>query len=357
MQKTETPKESKVLLLGNGIYRAFHGEEESWDSVLRFLKKRFERHGLEIKMDPSQFKSGILFFEYLYVTWKRFREKNEICFNDDKKTTNETTEWRTFSKKIQEFLKERYDSDEYTVYSNVINKMVWSHFDVVLTTNVDNRLERKMEYGPKDDDDLPEIDLENFKQERNRQWKYSTFRRKTNKDGKKIFYMHGSLDKDTSLCFGLDHYLGEYRCQYDCLYEPKEASSPKKKILWRLEGEKNSVEHDIDDDYENSWLNYFFFHDVDIVGQGLNREELDIWWALEKRYHYKHLRKMDNVVKSDADNRICYFYPSCASDESDAKVELLRALDVVPVVIPCSTYREFYKIYFDEFAGDNTKGG
>lgn len=332
---------SKVLLLGNGIYRAFHGEEESWESVLRFLKKRFERLGLEIKMDPSQFESGILFFEYLYVRWKRIREEKVSCFNEMEKSSNEIAEWYAFSQKIQEFFKERFDCDEYTIYSELINKMVWNHFDVVLTTNVDNRLERR-------------ADLEEWKHCSNRQWKYSTFRRKTNEDGKKIFYMHGNLDKDTSLCFGLDHYLGEYRCQYDCLYEPKEKSQPKKRILWHLEGEKKEVEHDLDDEYKDSWLNYFFFNDVDIVGQGLNKEELDIWWALEKRYHYKHLRKMNKVEKCAADNRICYFYPSIALKEHKAKNELLRSLDVIPVVIPCSTYREFYKIYFDEFAGENT---
>lgn len=37
-KEIEMSKE-KVLLVGNGIYRAFHGEDESWENVLRFVKK------------------------------------------------------------------------------------------------------------------------------------------------------------------------------------------------------------------------------------------------------------------------------------------------------------------------------
>ena len=43
----------KVLLIGNGIYRAFHGEEESWENVLRFVKKEFEKQGMSLNLESS----------------------------------------------------------------------------------------------------------------------------------------------------------------------------------------------------------------------------------------------------------------------------------------------------------------
>jgi hypothetical protein len=80
---------------------------------------------------------------------------------------------------------------------------------------------------------------------------------------------------------------------------------------------------------------------------------------IEKRFQYNIIRSIENENPNgkkaiNHKNTIRYFYPSIEIGKSKPKAELLRAFDIVPVVIPCSTYREFYKIYFDEFAGENT---
>ena len=326
-------EKTKVLLIGNGIYRAFHGEEESWENVLRFVKKEFEKLGMSLNLEPSSKISYSLYFEYLYSVWKKNKGPQ----------ANESTAWSSFSYEVAEILKGKYNSPEFAEYAPVVNKMIWNHFDFVLTTNVDNRFEKNGmnldEGGGSDDDEDDE-----WEPACNRKWKYSVYRRKESQDGKrKIFYMHGELSKPSSICFGLDHYLGEYMCQYKFLYGMK--SNENNTVLDRLHGKKAVI----DDDRKNSWLYHFFFNDVDIVGQGLNKDEIDIWWAIEKRFQYRWQRK-DKPIE---ENSVKYFFPSSEKDTNHDKIELLRAMNVCPIVIPCSSYREFYKIYFEDFAGNN----
>jgi hypothetical protein len=328
---------SKVLLLGNGIYRAFHGEEESWDNMLGYVKGRFERDGIVLNIEPSALRSYTLYFEYLYACWKKseWKSKNE---------GNEVKMWGEFSGKLQEYLSEKYDSPEYGAYSGYINSLIWKHYNVVLTTNIDNRFEKSDEDG--------KTLTGGWNPKSGGKTTYSAFRLKVN-DQKKIFYMHGSVDKKRSICFGLNHYLGEQKCQYDCLHGLLKLESEMMQQLLTGEVSVNNKK----EDQKKSWLYYFLFSDVDIIGQGLSNDEIDIWWVIENRFHYKQIYesgvdKLRNKKKNVRHNTIRYFYPSIEKNKS--KVELLRAFDIVPVVIPCSTYREFYKIYFDEFAGENT---
>ena len=150
--------------------------------------------------------------------------------------------------------------------------------------------------------------------------------------------MHGDLEKSASICFGLNHYLGSYKSLYDSLY------GDDNDIIDLLKGDEGKI-----DEKEVPWLYHFFFNDVDIIGLGLNNDEIDIWWAIGKRFQYRLKRK----DKSAEENSVKYFFPSIEIDSNHDKIELLRAMDVCPIVIPCSSYREFYKIYFEDFAGNN----
>ena len=323
----------KVLLIGNGIYRAFHGEEESWENVLRFVKKEFEKQGMSLNLEPSSKISYSLYFEYLYSVWKKNKGPQ----------ANESTAWSEFAKKFVKILNDKYDSPEFAEYAPVVNKMIWDHFSVVLTTNIDNRFEMN-DMKSNNDADLDDDKDNTWVPACHRKWKYSVYRRTESHDGKsKISYMHGALSKPSPICFGLDHYRGEYMCQYDFLYGIKPDET--RVVLKWLNGEESVT----DDVCKDSWLYHFFFNDVDIVGQGLNHDEIDIWWAIEKRFQYR-LKRKDKFAE---ENSVKYFFPSIDVYSNHDKIELLRAMDVCPIVIPCSSYREFYKIYFEDFAGKN----
>ena len=330
---------SKVLLLGNGIYRAFHGEEESWENLLGYVKDRFERDGVVLNIEPSALGSYTLYFEYLYACWKKSKYK-------DAKVVKDIQTWGEFSGKLQDYLSEKYDNSEYTAYSDYINRLIWKHYNVVLTTNIDCRLERSNEDG--------QPLTGGWKSSSGGKKTYSAFRLKV-KGQKKIFYIHGSVDKKRSICFGLNHYLGEQKCHYDCLHGLLKQEREMMQQLLTGEVDVNNKKECL----RKSWLYHFLFCDVDIIGQGLSNDEIDIWWMIEKRFQYNIIRSIENDNPNDKKvvnrkNTIRYFYPSREMEKSKPKVELLRAFDIVPVVIPCSTYREFYKIYFDEFAGENT---
>ena len=291
----------KVLFLGNGIYRAFHGEIESWNSILNTLFCELLKGKLREMPDCSP----ILKYEYLHTQV----EKN-------------------FDSKVANCLKRIYKKPQFLKHCDKINEMIWGHFDTVITTNVDNRLEG----------------IEKSKQWKStsgRKWKFSTFRQKTasHEDRDlKIHYVHGEISKYRSICFGLAHYLGEYRNHYETTVEQK--------FMEKVADDSSTIELSskyITDQFDSDvlpWSYYIYNNPVDIVGFGLDSSEVDIWWILKLRM----LKKCRNKVR--------YIYPSI--DENAKKIlPLLRAYDMVPVVIPCSEYSKFYELYFKKYAGNN----
>lgn len=297
-------KPSKVLLLGNGIYRAFD-DTQTWGNLLRFVVCELRKKGAEVKFEPSDETSYILYFDYLYTMWKK-RPKSE---------ENESSRLNDFTKEVSGIFNKWFDKQDVDDVKR-INKMVWSHFNVVLTTNVDNRLENICDKG--------------WTSRSEGKWKYSTYRRKIN-ENRTIYYIHGSVSHKDSICFGLDHYLGESRNLYNGLRERKESNPQEKTSL-------NSM-------LKKSWLYYLFCEDVDIVGQGLDCTEVDLWWALEKRFQYKSQNRICNKVR--------FFMPSLDWTANRGKIEMLKALDVEVVIIHCCEYKDFYEKYFAEYAGAN----
>ena len=289
----------KVLFLGNGIYRAFHGEIESWNSILNTLFCEL----LKDKLCEIPDCSAIIKYEYLQT---QIKEK--------------------FEKKVAERLRDIYKRPDFLKLCTRINELVWGHYDTVITTNVDNRLEG--------------IEKK-WKLSSQKQWKFSTFRQKTavhdNRE-LKIHYVHGEISKYRSICFGLAHYLGEYRNHYE--------NTVKKKYRDKIVSDSSKIE--LSSKYiteqrcldELSWTYYIFNNPIDIVGFGLDSSEIDIWWILKLRMLKPHT------------NKVRYLYPSI--DENAKKIlPLLKAYDIVPVVIPCSGYSEFYELYFEKYAGNN----
>lgn len=293
-------KPSKVLLLGNGIYRAFD-DTQTWDNLLQFVACKLRKKGVDVKFGPSNKTSYILYFDYLYMVWKRYQRS----------VVNENSPWTKFLQELKVYFDEWFDKQDVDDVER-INKMVWSHFNVVLTTNVDNRLEKNCDKG--------------WTSRSKGKWKYSTYRRKIN-ENRTIYYIHGSVSHKDSICFGLDHYLGESRNLYNGLRERKENNPQEKTSL-------NSM-------LKGSWLYHLFYTDVDIVGQGLDCTEVDLWWALEKRLLYKKK------------NKVRYFMPCLDLHGNLEKIEMLEALDVEVVIVHCNEYKEFYEKYFAEYAGVN----
>ena len=148
----------------------------------------------------------------------------------------------------------------------------------------------------------------------------------------------------------MNHYLGEAKCAYELLYPQTDYDNKKVKYVQALySGDSHNCDF-------TSWLAYIFFKDVDIIGQALSDEEVDIWWALSKRDEYYNIRKANIKSKKKSKenveiNTIRYFYASCDNSEAlKDRLLLLRALHVEPVIIMCNTYQEFYEKFFNDYA-------
>ena len=177
--------EKKVLLVGNGIHRAFHGEGESWESLLKYIVQEL---GAELCISDFPECSPLLKYEFIHSEYKR---------NNPKKK---------FIDCVGVIIRKYFESASFNEHVDEVNSMIWNCFNTVLTTNVDNRFELTNEKNKK------------WISKSAKRWKYSLYRQKILECGnseKKIFYMHGEVSKPKSLCFDLAHYLGEYRNHFE----------------------------------------------------------------------------------------------------------------------------------------------
>lgn len=112
--------------------------------------------------------------------------------------------------------------------------------------------------------------------------------------GKKIWHIHGEIDKPNSMILGHYYYA---------------------KSIHKMESELEShkiTPNNRDKDNE-SWLKLFLLSNIYCIGFSMDLSELDMWWLLNRKANEK-----ENVGK-------IYFYEP-RSDTFDAKAELMRVI-------------------------------
>ena len=58
-----------------------------------------------------------------------------------------------------------------------------------------------------------------------------------------------------------------------------------------------------------TWMDTFFFSDVHIIGLGLDFQEIDLWWLLNKRYRYiKTAHTFPSKYRDLSINNHIYYY-------------------------------------------------
>lgn len=93
--------------------------------------------------------------------------------------------------------------------------------------------------------------------------------------GKEVFHIHGDLRKAKSICLGYEHYAGTVQHLRDAIATKKDIGEEKiPAIVMALRDQKYST---------NTWAEKLFTDDVNIVGLGLTRSEIDIWWLITYR--------------------------------------------------------------------------
>jgi len=136
----------------------------------------------------------------------------------------------------------------------------------------------------------------------------------------KIWNIHGSINRPSTIMLGIDHYCKSVSKIYDYVNGKYEFNRINKTSHRKL------TDKIMKNDFDGySWVELFFNSNIHIIGYSLDYSEIDVWWILNKRARllrdYRYKKNLENKV---------YFYDSCITSEKEG---LLKSLNVE--VIKC----------------------
>jgi hypothetical protein len=282
-------KRPKVLLLGNGLCRAYGGM--SWDRLLDEIKdNQAFPHPASYYMLPMPLKAALLANNRLAHKLRQVVAESQTNLEQSQRTT-----WRNFV-----FTTEQMRSQ--------ICRLVNCNFDYVLTTNYSYEIEASLlgeeKLSP------PQIaKLMNYHEVDNAQTQFliNTF----NQVGEiPIWHIHGEARKPDSMILGHYYYGKLLRRCVARLDGTKEILEDKKLVYHGKEKEfirniKVKRPQKI-----GSWIDAFVLGDVYILGFGMDFSEADLWWLIEyKRNHLEFCGETiffdpekDNTTKCEYDS-------------------------------------------------------
>jgi len=321
--KVGSGERPKVLLIGNGVNRAYDGA--SWDKMLDDIKDK-EKFPKEAKnyILPMPLKATLLSGRDL-----RTKLKRSTC-GIAKEKENHWDDFSTVNDKQRE----------------AIRKFIDIGFDYILTTNYSYELECAL-LGKNTISKNELKDKMVYCEGKAPQTKFllSTFNRfKSDTKEYDIWHIHGEARRPESMILGHDYY-GRLLCRY----------------IERTGGYKNTLFDELDNGKEvtmGSWIDALFVGDVFVVGLGLDFSEMDLWWLLEYRkgiadrcpyigrvYYYEPVEEKslhciyDTEIKCKQSNK---FVPA-----NDCKLQLLESYGVEirnldTEISKKEDYRDFY---------------
>lgn len=118
-------------------------------------------------------------------------------------------------------------------------------------------------------------------------------------DSRKVWHIHGELDRKSSIILTLDDYLRQI----------SDLVQHNKKLSDKVESTRNCFEI-------KSWIDYFLVGDVYILGFGMDYSENDIWWALCRR------------AREHGETGEVFYYPASKEECAVTKRHMLEALGV-----------------------------
>lgn len=283
---------NRVILVGNDINNAT--SDYSWANLLTDLISfaRIEAPSMENKPFP-------MFYEEIYLSSaKRYGTKENR-------------------------LKAYIASKARRLVPNEIHQQILDlGIKTVLTTNYDLTLEQVVTR------DVRKLKNNGFIKES----LYSLFRKNTVKEID-FWHIHGSELTPQSITLGYEHYGGYLQQMRNYIVTGTKDNYKKKKfspIQIRLR--EDDIAHE-------SWIDYFFTNDIDIMGLNFDFVEMHLWWLLTYRARLKVTRSCEIT------NRIRYFYPKKYEQQSKHKLELFKVNDVetIPIIMGGNDRIGYYK--------------
>ncbi|MCH8535820.1 MAG: SIR2 family protein [Flavobacteriaceae bacterium] len=335
---TNSFKNKKALLIGNGVNLIDSEQSISWNELLRDISNNY---GIDIDLD-NVFKPFPLAFEEM------LHQKSGINhFNDKIKNLKQL-----IRRCIEQQLKGK------SGFNFFHNKLAKLDYDDILTTNYDyglelsiepNFLERKIEFA------------------QNRQERKFSLKRNYHlpQNNLYIWHIHGELIDsrnlsssskfyhEESIMIGYEHYSSYLQLIQDNIRGKSGTQKVENQsLLVRLKNESKSP----------FWIDIFFTHNIDIIGLGLDFSENHLWWLIN--YRANEIRKENSNSKVKFNNRIRFFYPKIngayqidinhfsdldeliikknSIQKAKAIAEVLKAFKVHPKPIECDSYKDFY---------------
>ena len=246
-----------AILFGNGM-NLVGGNSFSWENLLKSLSPRGEM--------PSS--SNTLSYECIYLS----RCSEDSC-EAKEGLVNELTIKKQIAAKCQQF------------ESNDIYELMMSMpTDVFLTTNYDDVLGKTFEANEYVRDRQHDSVAESIYSIR----RCHAYREQKTGKIKKIFPIHGECMAPKTIMIGYDHYCGSlgklddyFKGKY--VFKSGEETKKLRRLLERLRDDSKNMSVDM---LGNYWPDYFFTHDIHMIGIGMPLVESDLWWVLNKRSRY-----------------------------------------------------------------------
>jgi len=271
-----------VLLLGNGINRI--SKNYSWEALVDELIDTFGFNDIKKRNKPFP----LLYEEILSKSIKHQQAKKED--------------------ELLEFIADKIDHIETSEYHN----MALNKYTTIMTTNYDYALENS-------------IANRSLFVATTKETRYSLFR-KISINGKLIWHIHGESNRPKTICLGYEHYSAYIQNMRNYIVKSKISKSLEK--LSKIESE--------------SWIDYFFVEDIDIIGLALDFVESDLWWLIIYR------SRLINTMKIDKKNAIRYFIrkENQYNNATLEKLEMLNANNVDVIEIEALKYENYYEKVF-----------
>jgi len=338
-------EQPKALLVGNGINRVFQDQELSWNALLLELARAL---GGKIDLSNPLTPLPLAFESLLKIKDKEYL----VSMRDAKEEIARLYRMGLISKEPHQWIASNnaYDHIMTTNYEYTIEQAIKPGFspinlELISTNEENNSLLRKYEF--------PSVDA---------------------KSRKTVWHIHGEIEHakhknpkvikpSNSILIGYNQYIAYQKAVLDYFYVSKNTRYTRyTRLIDKLGSYKDNATPTIE-----SWIDLFFFEDIDIVGLTLDFSELHLWWILNRRFALqrdgkvrdvfrntdRHLPEPENTTIS---NTIRYFYPRLAnrichykcpllieSVKLNSVLSMLNIMGVETVPIDCDSYEQFYE--------------
>jgi len=330
----------KALLVGNGINRVFCDSDYSWGNLLQDLSK-LGSGSIDLS---NPFKPFPLAFEEILTT----------------KGNSYNRAVRVLKTKTAEIFGKIPVKETHRMIANN------TKYRNVLTTNYEYTLEKAYAEKINHQSDFREA----CKNTRSTNEEiHSLFRKYEFKDELfSVWHIHGEINDtkyskakviipSNSVLIGYSQYVSYLDAIYQYLFTDRITKSTR---ISSLHKKMSAYRTGPDSVNMDTWVDYFFFKDIDIIGLTLDFSEMHIWWILNRRFSLKKdsdifSKKQDEKASFSPINTITYYYPMLSTksredkcsipltpDKQQAIVNMLDVLGVITKKVRCKSYEDFY---------------